>query len=129
MSGYGDEFHWPSGTLVYAAQVISVPEIGQGERNITNHGNGGYEERAPNGLNMAGDFTVAIFATPGNLGLYTDMDAGTERVCYIKYKPFGYIFTGWIKNIKPEDADAQSPDSGKFIVTITPHGKVTPSAL
>lgn len=128
-SSFGDEFHWPSGTIVFAAQVINVPEISVGERNVTNHGNGGYEERKANGLHMAGDFTVEIIATPGHLALYTDMDAQTERVCYLKYAPFGYVFTGWIKSIAPSTSDATGPDSGKLVLTVTPVGKVTPAAL
>lgn len=124
-SQYGSEFHWPTGTAIYAAQVIGFPEIAMGERNITNHGNGGREERVPNGLVAAGDFTVQILTTPGNTSLHTDRTAGTERVCFLKGKVHTYIFTGWIKSIKEEDADGQSPDSSKLTVVVTPHGEIT----
>lgn len=125
MSGYGSEFHWPSGTAIYAAQIIGFPEIAMGERNVTNHGNGGYEERRPNGLVAAGDFTLSIINTPGNTSLHTDRTAGTERVCYLKGKIHGYLFTAWIKSIKEEDVDGSSPDSSKLTVVVTPVGQVT----
>lgn len=125
MSSYGEEFHFPSGTIIYAAQVIGKPEIAMGERNITNHGGGGFEERAPNGLLAASDFTLSIIATPGSLALFTASAAKTENVCYIKGKQFGYLFTGWIKSVKEEDSDAKSPDSVMLNVVVTPRGQVT----
>lgn len=124
-SAYASEFHFPSGTVIYAAQVIGFPEIAMGERNITNHGNGGVEERVPNGLVAAGDFTVQIITTAGISSLHTDRTAGTERLCFLKGKIHTYLFTGWIKSIKEEDADAQNPDSVKATVVVTPHGGVT----
>jgi hypothetical protein len=128
-SQYGSEFHFPTGTVIYAAQVLGVPEISEGERNITNHGNGGFEERAPNGLLSAGDFTLSILATPGHLALHTAQAAKTENVCFIKGKVFTYLFTGWIKSIKEEDADATSPDSSMLTVVVTPRGQVTVAAI
>ena len=124
-SNYGSEFHWPSGTVIYAAQVIGFPEIAMGERNITNHGSGGKEERVSNGLVAASDFTLGLLTESGETSLHTDRDAGTERVCFLKGKVHGYLFTGWIKSIKEEDADATSPDSSKLTVTVTPHGGIT----
>ena len=124
-SNYGSEFHFPSGTIIYAAQVIGFPEIAMGERNITNHGNGGVDERAPNGLVSASDFTLALLNEVGNTSLQTDRNAGTERVCFIKGKVNTYLFTGWIKSVKEEDADASSPDSSKLTVVVTPRGGIT----
>jgi hypothetical protein len=125
MSNYGEEFHFPSGTAIYAVQVIGKPEIKEGERNITNHGNGGFEERVPNGLLAASDFTLSVLSTPGNLLLFTAAAAKTENVCYIKGKQYGYLFTGWIASVKEEDGDATSPDSSKLTVVVTPRGQVT----
>lgn len=125
-SNYASEFHWPTGTVVYAAQVIGFPELSMGERNTTNHGSGGFEERRPNGLTSAGDFTLQLIATAGNLsGLYTDMKAKTERVVYLKNPVHGYVFTGWIRSIKEEDADATAPDNVVATVTVTPAGEIT----
>ena len=125
-TNYGSEFHYPSGTVVYAAQVLGFPELSAGERNTTNQGSGGFEERRPNGLVSAGDFTLSLLATPGNtLSLYTDMKAKTERVCYLKNPVHGYLFTGWMKSIKEEDADAKSPDSVKLTVVVVPAGEIT----
>lgn len=125
-SNYASEFHWPTGTVVYAAQVLGFPELMMGERNTTNHGSGGFEERRPNGLTAAGDFTITLLATANNIsGLYTDMKAKTERVVYLKNPVHGYLFTGWIKSIKEEDADSTSPDSVKATVIVTPAGEIT----
>jgi hypothetical protein len=124
-SQYGSEFHFPSGTVIYACQVIGFPEIAMGERNITNHGNGGREERVPNGLVAASDFTVQILTTVGNTSLHADRTAGTERLCFLKGKVHTYMFTGWIKSVKEEDADATNPDSSKLTVVVTPRGEIT----
>lgn len=128
-TNYASEFHFPSGTVIYAAQVIGFPEIAMGERNITNHGSGGKEERVPNGLVAAGDFTISLLTTSGNTSLHTDRDAGTERPCFLKGKVHSYLFTGWIKSIKEEDADATSPDSSKLTIVVTPHGAITVGAI
>jgi hypothetical protein len=125
-TNYGSEFHWPSGTIVYAAQVLGFPELSMGERVTTNHGSGGIDERRPNGLNMQGDFTLSILSTPDNfVTLTSDKSAGTERVCFLKNPVHTYLFTGWIKSVKEEDADGTSPDSVKATITVTPAGQVT----
>lgn len=124
-SNYSSEFHFPSGTAIYAAQVIGFPEIAMGERNTTNHGSGGKEERQPNGLVAASDFTVSLLAVPGHTSLHTDRDAGTVRLCFLKGKVHTYLFQGWIKSIKEEDADSTSPDSSKLTVVVTPVGGIT----
>jgi hypothetical protein len=125
-SNYASQFSFPSGTALYAAQVITFPEMTMGERNVTNHGNGGYEERKPNGLKATGDFTIAIMSTPLLIAsLKTDKDAGTERTSHLKNPINQYTFTGWIKSIKEEDADATQPDSVKAMITVTPVGDIS----
>jgi hypothetical protein len=129
-SSYGSQFSFPSGTALYAAQVITFPEMTMGERNITNHGNGGYEERKPNGLKAVGDFTLSILSTPLLIAsLKTDKDASTERVCHLKNPINQYTFTGWIKSIKEEDADGTSPDSVKAMIVVTPVGDISVAAV
>jgi|SRR3990167_34486 len=126
MSSYGSLFSFPSGTNIVPAQVIGFPELAQGERNTTNHGSGGFEERRPNGLVSASDFTLQVLSTPNQLTtLYTDMKAETERVCHLKNPSYQYVFTGWIKSIKEEDADATSPDNVVATVVVTPVGEIT----
>ena len=126
MSSYGSLFSFPSGTNVVPAQVIGFPELAMGERNTTNHGSGGFEERRPNGLTAAGDFTLQILSTPNQLTtLYTDLKAKTERVSHLKNPSYQYVFTGWIKSIKEEDADAKSPDSVMATIVVTPVGEIT----
>lgn len=124
-SSYGSEFHFPSGTIIYAAQVIGFPEVAMGERNVTNHGNGGVEERRPNGLVAASDFTLSLINVPGNTSLHSARDAGTVNTCFLKGKVHTYLFSGWIKSVKEEDADGSSPDSSKLTVVVTPVGGIT----
>jgi hypothetical protein len=128
ISAYGSEFHFPSGTVIYAAQVLGFPDIAMGERNTTHHGSGGKEERQPNGLVAASDFTLSLIAANGHTALHTARDAGTVNLCFLKGKVFTYLFQGWIKSIKEEDADASSPDSSKLTVVVTPAGGVTISS-
>lgn len=124
-SNYGSLFSFPSGTSIVPAQVIGFPELMMGERNTTNHGSGGFEERRPNGLTSAGDFTIQILSTPNQLTtLYTDLKAKTERTAHLKNPTYQYVFVGWIKSIKEEDADATSPDSVKATITVVPAGEI-----
>ena len=125
-SNYGGEFHFPSGTVISPMQVLDYPEMSMGERNITNHAGGGVEERVPNGLFAAGDFTLSLLETPNVLStLKTAQVNKTQNVCYLKDPVNGMLFTGWIKSLKKENADAQTPDSGKITVVVTPVGAIT----
>lgn len=125
-TNYASQFSFPSGTVIYAAQVIGFPEIAMGERNVTNHGNGGFEERKPNGLVAVSDFTLQILSTPGAIAsLKTDLEAKTERTSHLKNPINQYTFVGWIKSIKEEDADGTSPDSVKATIVVTPVGALT----
>lgn len=125
-SNYGGQFHFPSGTVLAPMMVLDYPQISMGERNVTNHANGGYEERVPNGLNVAGDFTLSLLETPGVLvTLDTARAAKTVNVCYLKDPVNGMVFSGWIKSVKKEAADATKPDSGKLTVVVTPVGQIT----
>jgi hypothetical protein len=125
-TNYGSQFSFPSGTMIVPAQVVSFPEIAMGERNVTNHGNGGFEERKPNGLISVSDFTLQILSTPNALAtLKTDMEAKTERTSHLKNLINQYTFVAWIKSIKEEDADATSPDSVMATIVVTPVGSIT----
>lgn len=122
-SNYGSMFAFPSGTTLYAVQVVGFPEISQGERNTTNHGSSGYENRLPNGLTAVGDFTLKMISTPtAILTLKTDLTAGTVRSGHLKNPVYQYTFDCWIKSIKEEDADAASPDSVMATIVVTPVG-------
>lgn len=122
-SNYGSLFAFPSGTSLYAVQVIGFPEIAMGERNFTNHGSAGFEQRGPNGLVAVGDFTLQMISTPSALlTLKTDMTAGTLRSGHLKNPVYQYTFDCWIKSIKEEDADSTSPDTTMATIVVTPVG-------
>jgi hypothetical protein len=129
VSNAGTEFHFPSGTIVYAAKIIGFPEIAMGERDSTSHGSlsaGVIQgQREPNNRVDASDFTIGLLEVTGHSALYTDMKAGTQRVCLLKSKTRQFTFTGWIKSIKQEDANVDSPDSVKATVVVTPVGEIT----
>lgn len=126
MSTYGSQFSFPSGTVIYACEVIDVPELTMNERSTTNHGSGGFDERRPNGLVSMGDFTVGILSTPNAINtLKTDAEAGTERTYHIKGRVYQWVGVGWISHIKPEALQGTpDADTEKVTVTITPVGSV-----
>lgn len=126
MSTYGSTFAFPSGTNLYACEVIDVPEGTMHERTTTNHGSGGFEERRANGLVSYGDFTVSVLSTPDAMNtLSADLKAGTERTFHIKGRVYQWVGVGWISHMKPE-ALSGMPDAKteKQTITITPAGNV-----
>ena len=129
VSNAGSEFHFPSGTLMYAVKILGYPEIAVGEYDATTQGSlvGGimYGQRQPNNRIDAGDFTLQLLEVTGHSALYTDQDAQTQRLCFIKGKVRTFMFTGYIKSVKPEDNSADSPDGSKLNLVVTPVGKIT----
>src|SRR5687767_4438061 len=89
-SNIGSEFHFPSGTAVFAAKIIGFPELVGMERDTTTHGSssGGvvYGQREFANRVDASDFTLELLEVTGHSTLYTDMAAGTQRSCLIKGK-------------------------------------------
>jgi len=125
-TNFGGAFHFPSGTVISPCQVLDYPLISMGEREITNHANGGVQERVPNGLLALGDFTLSVLNTPGVLStLETACANKTVNTCYLTDPIGGMLFSGWIKSIKKEAADATKPDSSKLTVVVTPTGGIT----
>jgi len=123
-SNYGSTFYF-NGVLYYA-QVLGFPELSMGERNTTNHGSGGWEERRPNKLNSAGDFTMKILSDSVNVAaLEAARKAGTEATCVLCNPVNQYSFTGWVKSIKEDDADSEKPNNVAALITVTPIGEIT----
>ena len=129
MTTYASEFSFPSGTVIYACEVIDVPEGTMNERETTNHGSAGFEERRANGLTAYGDFTVSVLSTPTALNtLRTDMEAGTERTFHIKGRVYQWVGQGWVSRMKPEQLVGTSDaNTEKQTITITPVGRVVQS--
>lgn len=130
VSNAGTEFSFPSGTVLYGAKVLSAPWMESGERDTTsqssNDGSGNviYGQREFNNRRDAQDFTVGLLEVTGHSSLYDDANAGTQRSFHYKGKVRNFFGTAWIKSIQPNDADIDSPDSVKVIVTFVPVGKV-----
>jgi hypothetical protein len=129
ISNAGSLFYWPSGTAAYGCKVVDWPEIAGGERDTTAHNGvtGGvvFGERRFNNRVDAGDFTVLLLETNGLSTMYADQQAGTERTVNIKGLVRQFTFVGWIKSIKPEQADVDAPDTQKVLITVVPVGGIT----
>lgn len=130
VSNAGAEFGWPSGTALYGAKVLSAPWMDSMERDTTSHasndgsGNVIYGQREFANRRDAQNFTVGLLEVTGHSSLYDDANAGTQRTFHYKGKVRNFVGTAWIKGIQPNDADIDSPDSVKLIVTFVPVGKV-----
>lgn len=123
-SNYGSTFSFAA-SPVLQAQVIGFPELSMGERDTTNHGSGGWQERRPNGLMSAGDFTIKVLSDVQTIAdLFVAQKAKTEGQCYLANPVHSYSFAGWIKSIKEDDADAANPDSVTATITVTPIGEI-----
>jgi hypothetical protein len=112
-----------------ACIVIDFPEISTGKAVTTNHGSGGYAESIPNGLITLGDITLSVIMAANVLdGILTEMEAKTVSEVAITNGVDSLSFDGYYLSVKPEAADANSPDTVKATVVIACTGalSVTP---
>ena len=130
VSNAGTEFYWPSGTLIPGAKIIAAPWMDSMERDTTTHGsNDGsgdviYGQREFANRRDAQNFTVGLLEVTGHSSLYDDANAGTQRTFHYKGKVRQFVGTAWIKSPQPNDADIDSPDNVKLVVTFVPVGKI-----
>jgi len=130
VSNAGTLFAFPSGTNLYGAKVLAAPWMDSAERDTTmqssNDGSGNviYGQREFANRRDGQNFTIGFLETTGLSSLYTDADAGTQRSFHYQGKLRNFFGTAWIKSIQPNDADIDSPDSVKVVVTFVRVGKV-----
>lgn len=105
--------------------VIDFPEIKMNKVESTNHASGGTREYIPDGLYGLGDITLSVIVGSGILSaMFTELDAGTISSCVITGSEDTMTFDGFYTSIKPEAADAQTPDVDKVTVVISPTGDI-----
>ena len=125
ISNYGASFT-KGGSAPARAMVIDFPEVTTEPIEITNHANGGKSEFMPSGLITVGDVTVSLLLPSGTLSvLYAEMENKTVSACVIRNATDIMTFQGFYNSIKPEPADATSPDAQKVTLVITPTGVIT----
>ena len=105
--------------------VIDFPEIKTNKIESTNHAGLGLREYIPDGLLGLEDITVSVIVASGVItALDTDVDAKTISAWAVKNSLNTMTFSGFVTSIKPEAADAQSPDIDKVTVVISPTGGI-----
>jgi hypothetical protein len=130
VSNAGTSFSFPSGTSIYGAKVLSAPWMDSMERDTTlqssNDGSGNvvYGQREFANRRDAQNFTIGLLEVTGHSSLYDDAQAGTQRTFHFIGKARQFVGVAWIKSIQPNDADIDSPDSVKLVVTFVPVGKI-----
>lgn len=105
--------------------IIDYPEIKTDKIKATNHGSGGVEEWIPNGLVGLEDITLSVLLATGTITtMDTAMDAKTIGTVVLHNPHTTMTFSGFILSVKPEPADAGSPDVSKATVVISPTGAI-----
>lgn len=117
-TNYGSTFTFNS-TTIGKCIVVGFPEFATAEADITNHSSGGFGESIPNGLIRIGDLTMSLLDETGvYLALRTFMVNKTIATAIISNGVDTITGSAWVKSVKLEDADAQSPDANKLTVVL-----------
>lgn len=124
-SNYGSTFTF-NGATIGKCIVIGFPELATAEADITNHSSGGFGESIPNGLIRISDITMSLLDETGVFAaLRTYMVNKTIATAVISNNGTPITGSAWIKSVKLEDADAQSPDANKLTVVLACTGSWT----
>lgn len=118
-----------SGTYASVGSILDLelPEVSTEKINRTNQASGGKTQFVPSGLIDMSDFNVTLEMTQeASEAVYDDMTAKTIAYYKVTY-PSDLSITPWVFQafpikIAPQNADAQSPDLMKVVVTFTPTG-------
>ena len=125
VTNYGSLFTF-NGVSIGKCIVTGFPEVVQGEAETTNHSGGGYAESIPDGLVRVGDLTLSIL---NESGVYTAIRTlQTNKTVAIAVVTNGIdtiTGSGWIRSVKPEDADATDPDANKITCVVACTGSWT----
>lgn len=100
------------GVMVGKCIIVDFPELATDKINTTNHASGGWSEGIPSGLINAGDITLMVLIEAGVLATITaEMLAKTISEVVISNEVDTMTFQGFYQSVKPESADAQSPNA------------------
>lgn len=125
-SNYGST--WTFNGASYKVIVTGFPEVTTDEIDTTNHSSGGFAESIPSGLVRVGNVTMEVLEESGNYStLQTAMTNKTVANSVIENNLTTLTGSSYIKSVKLEDADAQSPDANKMTVVLAMTGTLTPS--
>lgn len=113
------------GVAIGKCIVIDFPELSTDKINTTNHASGGWSEGIPSGLVTAGDITLMVLAETGTLDtIVSEMLLKTVSPVVIANEVNVITFDGFYQSVKPESADAQSPNAVRLSVVLTPTGEI-----
>ena len=125
-SNYGST--WTFNAVSYKVIVTGFPEVTTDEIDTTHHASGGFAESIPSGLLRVGNITMEVLEESGNYStLQTAMTNKTVANSVIENNLTTLTGSSYIKSVKMEDADAQSPDANKLTVVLAMTGTLTPS--
>lgn len=125
-SNYGSS--WTFNSASYKCKVIGFPELTTDEIDTTNHSSGSYAESIPSGLIRVGNITMQILEESGNFStLQTAMVNKTVANSVIENNLTTLTGSSYIKSVKMEDSDAQSPDANYMTVVLAMTSTLTPS--
>ena len=117
-TNYGSTFTF-NGVSLGKWIVIGFPEFATAEADTTNHSSGGFGESIPNGLIRMSDLTMSLLDETGvYLALRALMVNKTIATAIIANGVNTITGSAWVKSVKPEDADAQSPDANKLTIVM-----------
>ena len=118
VTNYGSTFVFNS-TSIGKCIVVGMAEFTTEGADTTNHSSGGFGESIPNGLIRMSDLTLSVLNESGVLAaLRTLMVNKTVATATITNGLDTIAGSGYVKSVKVEDADAQSPDANKLTVVL-----------
>ena len=124
-SNYGSTLTF-SGASIGACQVIDFPELTTDKMETTNHAGGGVREYIPSGLIGLGDITLSVITAASVVSaLKTYMTNKTVATTVVANGVDTMTFSAFFTSVKPEGADATSPDANKVTVVLSPTGGLT----
>jgi len=124
-SNYGSTWTF-NGAVVGPCVVQDFPEISTGKIETTNHAGGGVSEFIPSGVVTLGEITMSVIAQAGILTtLKAALANKTIAPNIIGNAVETFTFNGFIMSVKPESADATSPDANKYTVVVAATGALT----
>lgn len=122
VTNYGSTFTFNS-TTIGKCIVVGFPEFATDAADTTNHSSSGWGENIPNGLIRMGELTLSVLNESGVYSaLRTLMVNKTVATAVISNGIDTITGSAWVKNVKMEDADAQSPDANKLTVVLQATG-------
>lgn len=121
VSDYGSTFVFNG--VTYKCFVVGFPEFSDDGIDTTNHSSGGADESIPSKLVRKGDLTLSILNESTEYStLRTCQSNGTVATATLTNNINTFTGSAWVKSVKPEDADAQSPKANALTVVIKPTG-------